>query len=502
MKSEVGAWPTDQIPCGWEWALFSDVFDNVTSNDLKLKQKDYADIGALPVVDQGQELVGGYTDREELTHPSELPVVLFGDHTHCVKYLDFSFVQGADGTKVLKPTACVAPRFAYWAMRTIELPKKGYSRHYKFLRDSEFPIPPLAEQQRIAAKIEALQERSRKAREALSEVGPLLEQFRQSLLSAAFRGDLTADWRATHPDVEPATELFKRIRQERRLKWERDELDEYAARGKQPPKGWRDKYTEPEPINGGESAILPELPDGWGWASADELTAIGRPIVYGIIKPGPDTPGGVPYVRITEMKDRKVHVNDLRRCNPEREGQFKRARIRSGDILISKDGATYGMVAIVPDEADGANITQHVMRYSLFPDVNNEFIAYVIESPACQKWIDGQIKGMAMPGINVGDFRRMPIPVPPSVEQLEIKRRIEEMVTSIRATEALLKASECDLTQLDQSILAKAFRGELVPQDPNDEPASVLLKRIRQQRNAQAAETNGKPKHRIQGREA
>ena len=81
------------------------------------------------------------------------------------------------------------------------------------------------------AKIEALQERSRRAREALAEVGPLLEQFRQSVLAAAFRGDLTADWRAAHPNVEPASELLRRIHAERRRRWEQAELAKYEAKG-------------------------------------------------------------------------------------------------------------------------------------------------------------------------------------------------------------------------------------------------------------------------------
>lgn len=357
----------------------------------------------------------------------------------------------------------------------------------KTLGEINFPTPPLVEQRRIVAKIESLQERSSRARRALSEVGPLLEQFRQSVLRAAFSGRLTADWRAANPNVEPAKELLSRIRTERRNRWEQSELAKYEAKSKQPPKNWQDKYKEPEAINPSEVANLRALPDGWCWASADELTAIERPIIYGIIKPGPDTPGGVPYVRITEMKGRRVHVNDLRRCNPKREEKFKRARLNSGDILISKDGATYGMVAIVPDEAEGANITQHVLRYSVFSEVNNEYIAYVIESPTCQRWIDGQIKGMAMPGINVGDFRRMPIPVPPHDEQPEIRDRIEEFLGSTNTVETALNESESALTQMDQSILAKAFRGELVPQDPRDEPASELLARIREQREAQAA---------------
>src|SRR5262245_51568360 len=125
-----------------------------------------------------------------------------------------------------------------------------------------FPLPPLGEQRRIVAKIEALQERSQRAREALAEVGPLLEQFRQSVLAAAFRGDLTADWRAAHPDIEPASELLHRIRAERRRQWEQAELAKYEAQGQKPPRNWQDKYEEPEM---GYDSDLPELPAGWLW---------------------------------------------------------------------------------------------------------------------------------------------------------------------------------------------------------------------------------------------
>ena len=112
------------------------------------------------------------------------------------------------------------------------------------------------------AKIEALQERSRRAQEALSEVAPLLEQFRQAVLTAAFRGDLTSDWRAAHPDIEPASELLRRICAERRRQWEQAELAKYEAKGQKPPKNWKEKYKEPGPV---DASSLPTLPNGWEW---------------------------------------------------------------------------------------------------------------------------------------------------------------------------------------------------------------------------------------------
>ena len=98
----------------------------------------------------------------------------------------------------------------------------------------------------------------------------LLEQFRQSLLAAAFRGDLTADWRAANPNVEPASELLNRIRQERRQKWEQSELAKYEAKGKVPTKNWQDNYEDPEPVDESE---LPELPYSWCWARSEEVCA-------------------------------------------------------------------------------------------------------------------------------------------------------------------------------------------------------------------------------------
>src|SRR6185503_10682565 len=124
---------------------------------------------------------------------------------------------------------------------------------------------------RIVTKLEALQARSRRAREALDAVPPLLEKLRQSILAAAFRGDLTKDWRSKHEDVEPASELLKRIRIERRKKWEEAELAKMKAKGKAPTDDkWKAKYKEPEPV---DATGLPELPEGWCWASVDDVTA-------------------------------------------------------------------------------------------------------------------------------------------------------------------------------------------------------------------------------------
>lgn len=356
------------------------------------------------------------------------------------------------------------------------------------LKDYPCPVAPMAEQHRIGAKIEALTAKSRRAKEALDAIPSLLDRFRQSVLAAAFRGDLTADWREKNPDVEPAEELLKRIRAERRRRWEEAELAKMRAKGKVPGDDrWKEKYEEPAPVDASE---LPELPEGWVWASTDDVTAPGRPIIYGIIKAGPDVPGGVPYVRVTEVASGQIDVRTLPRCDPARAALFSRATLRAGDILISKDG-TIGKVAFVPPELEGGNITQHVLRLSPTPEVERRFIARMIEAPHSQRWMRGETRGIALQGVNVGDFRRMPIPLAPQAEQRAVVDAIQQALGHLDRMRGILEGAVADMSLLDRAILAKAFRGDLVPQDPNDEPASVLLERLRAEREQNRKPTNG-----------
>lgn len=349
------------------------------------------------------------------------------------------------------------------------------------IRDFSFPLPPRLEQRRILARLMELQLSTRRAREALEQVPALVERFRQSVLASAFRGDLTAEWRERHPDVEPASVLLERIRAERRRRWEEAELEKMRAKGKEPRDDrWKAKYTEPEPV---DATKLPELPAGWAWAAAEDLVAAGRPIIYGIIKPGPEFPGGVPYVRVTEMKNGRIDVAALPRCAPERAKKFARATLLAGDVLVSKDG-TIGKVAIVPPDLEGGNITQHVLRVSPAAGILPEYIARAIEAPLSQNWMHGELKGIGLQGVNVGDFRRMPIPVAPASEQAVLCRVVGAALESLRVQNTACARAGDAIAVLDQAVLAKAFRGELVPQDPNDEPASMLLERIRGERAA------------------
>lgn len=129
---------------------FSSLFADVSAGHVKIKQEDYLESGIFPVIDQGRDLVGGYSNNAECKSPVGPPVIIFGDHTRCVKFVDFPFCVGADGVKVLRPKDGDEPLFLYWWLRLRRIPSAGYSRHYKFLKEAAIRRPSHKEQRQFS----------------------------------------------------------------------------------------------------------------------------------------------------------------------------------------------------------------------------------------------------------------------------------------------------------------------------------------------------------------
>jgi type I restriction enzyme S subunit len=128
---------------------FSKAMSDLTGGQPKVQRRDYLPHGDLPIIDQGQADIAGYSNDPSLAFRGDLPVILFGDHTRSFKYVDFPFALGADGVKVLKPSAQFDPQFIYHFLRSLKLPSLGYSRHFKLLREVSIPWRPISEQRRI-----------------------------------------------------------------------------------------------------------------------------------------------------------------------------------------------------------------------------------------------------------------------------------------------------------------------------------------------------------------
>ena len=345
----------------------------------------------------------------------------------------------------------------------------------QMILEFDIPIPPLNEQRRIVAKIEALKARSQRVKEELEAIAPLLDQFRQSVLAAAFRGDLTADWREKNPDIEPASVLLERIRAERRRRWEEAELEKMKAQGKTPKDDkWKEKYKKPESV---DDSQLPELPDGWCWVTADECTSL---ITDGEHATPERSDEGVYLLSARNVLNGKLSFEKVDFV-PEYVYQKleKRLKLEAGDVLLSCSG-TVGRSCVAPPALRCAFVRSVAILKPLFE--MGEYLSLAIRSPYLQAQIEKKKTQTAQSNIFQGRIKTLAIPVAPFDEQKVIVRAIAQSFRMIENVEQVVEDAKNRGTNLDQSILAKAFRGELVPQDPNDEPASVLLERIRAER--------------------
>ncbi|MGI9499622.1 MAG: restriction endonuclease subunit S [Geminicoccaceae bacterium] len=333
----------------------------------------------------------------------------------------------------------------------------------------ELPLPPLAEQRRIVAKLDRLSARSTAARDHLARIPKLATRAKQALLAAAFRGEMTRDWRVSSSSEESSDEFVSLLGNQRKA------LSEQSGN----PRSRRiTSSAHPRiPVN------LEGLSHSWRTTTLEELTNPLRLIQYGILKPGQDVVDGVPYVKVLNIKKGRIELEKIRRTTREIHGSYMRSSLKSGDLLLSIRG-TVGRLGFVPEELDGGNITQDSVRIDILPEVNPRFIYWYLHSPFAQTYFAVNMKGMAVRGINVGDVRPMEVPITNRPEQDEVVRRIDLAFAHIDRLAAEAMHACHLLDRLDEQLLAKAFRGDLVPQDPANEPAEALLARIREARAA------------------
>ena len=337
---------------------------------------------------------------------------------------------------------------------------EGDRPRVKFEQLSKFTLnlPPRAEQTRIVAKLEELLSDLDAGVAELKAAQKKLAQYRQSLLKAAVEGALTAAWRTQHQPTETGAQLLQRILQERRARWEARQLAKFAEQGKTPPKDWQKKY--PEPVQPDTSG-LPELPQGWVWATAEMLFSW----------------GSGDFLPASAQIDGDYPVYGGNGIN----GRHNAANVGHATIVIGRVGAHCGNVFRTESAA-------WVTDNAIYATAKNEFITWAHSELTMQAANLGSgSKGGAQPFISQKILNDTFIALPPIREQ---ERILEEYVVALNSNEEMAASIAISLQQSTaqrQNILRAAFSGQLVPQDPHDEPASALLERIRAERAAQGA---------------
>ena len=345
-------------------------------------------------------------------------------------------------------------------------------------------LPPLAEQERIVDRIDELFSSIEAGERAIEQARAGVARYRKAILKAAVTGELTADWRIENPAKESAKDLLARILTARFEAWEKSELAKLDAKGKARPeteKQWekfRERYKEPtEP----DITKLPAIPDSWTWATVDILCP--DDTANGISVAGSLEPPGIPALRLDAItpngfdysKRRYIDISDKKAASMAvREGHLYVSRAngskeRMGKAILAKKPPE---LIVYPDT---------IIRFGILP----EFVVWVSmswKSYLVRGFLEEKAKTSAgIWKIAQSDIKPMPISVPPTNEQAEIVNRVEQALSKADAVEATLDAQSRAAKALKQAVLKTAFEGKLVPQNPKDEPASELLKRIKEE---------------------
>jgi type I restriction enzyme, S subunit len=359
-----------------------------------------------------------------------------------------------------------------------------------------FPVPiaPSSEQARIADRIDELFTDIAAGVAALERVRRNLTRYRSAVLHAAVTGRLTAAWRAQHgPPDEPGPKLLERILAERRRQWEERTLAKYARDGREPPKNWRERYEEPvRPKTDGPSG----LPDGWCWATLDQLSYVTGGLAKNQKEAGGPGMRDVPYLRVANVQRGYLDLEQIKTISAKKE-DIAELRLKPGDVLFTEGGDRdkLGRGWVWEGQIEECIHQNHVFRARPYSgDMRGELLSHAGNSYG-QFWFQQNGKqSVNLASISLGVLRQFPAPVPPAAEQAAIVEGVQEKLSQIDALETEIEHGLARAARLRQAVLKAAFEGRLVPQDPSDEPAGELLARIKAEREtaAAAAEANGK----------
>lgn len=353
-------------------------------------------------------------------------------------------------------------------------------------------LPPIAEQTRIVEKLEELLSDLDAGVAELKAAQKKLAQYRQALLKAAVEGALTAEWRAARTgEHETGAQLLARILTERRRRWEEKQLAKFEQQGKTPPKGWQDKYPEPVPP---DTTDLPALPEGWVWASLDMLGEIVSGVAKGTKRDPAIVVREAPYLRVANVQRGYLDLKEVKTIFAT-ERDIEELTLRSGDVLFNEGGDRdkLGRGWVWRDEVANCIHQNHVFRMRPYlPEIAPELVSHYGNTFG-KFWFQSAGKQTTnLASINMSILRAFPVPLAPAAEQKVI---LPTLIAQLEALDDQAMAVELGLKQSEaqrQNLLKAAFSGQLVPQDPNDEPAGVLLERIRAERATSEKRTRGR----------
>lgn len=393
----------EQKTSNWQTKKLGEVCDKISLNKIKIKQKDYLLQGKFPVIDQGQNIIGGYFDDENLVVPNEPPFIIFGDHTKVKKFIAFKFIAGADGVKVLKAKENVLPKFLFYLLHTIKIENKGYARHFQLLEKESFLFPEdLETQHAIVSKIEELFSELDKGIAELKTAQQQLKTYRQSVLKSAFEGKLT-----------------------------------------------------------NENIINGELPEGW---EIKKLNQVAKIISGFAFKSSDFISKGIPVVKISNIGYSEFIWKDQQYLPEKFLISNSDFILKSDDLLIALTRPITNNTTKICLYPKNTNIGLLNQRVACIKEIqlNKKYLFLYFQTNNFKEYIRTKFSETLQPNLSPKDLAITPIPLPSPEEQNRIVQEIESRLSVADKMEQSIQKNLQKAEALRQSILKKAFCGELV----------------------------------------
>jgi type I restriction enzyme S subunit len=486
----------NKLPDNWVECRFGDVAK--IHNGYAFATKDFRRNNGVPLIKQSQ-LNGDkvdltkcvYLDKGFLETKKDFVLkkgdVLIGMSGSvgkmCLYDLDFPALQNQRTGKAVPSSETLLNKKLFWYfLSTIEriLLEKGKGLGVanvsaNDIEDLVFALPPLAEQHRIVSRLDAVMQKVESNKQRLEKIPKLLKRFRQSVLAAGVSGKLTDDWREGNKDAKNIFDGIERIVEQRKLNYE-NLIDEMSLLGKSKPR-------KPQNIIPTVS-ISDDFPASWGIMTLSDISSIKQYSMssgpFGSSLGTKDYRAtGVPVVRGQNIQGGVFIAKNFVFISEEKAIELTRSSAIPNDIVIVAVGVGVGNAAIIPNEIERIILSQNCNKFSLdFKIVAPKFILYNLQVSSIKEQMDEATTDTAREFLSLTNLKKLLLPIPPLEEQDEIVRRVEQLFAFADKIEVRYTKAKTMLDKLPQSILAKAFRGELVPQNKDDEPARVLLEKI------------------------
>ena len=454
------------LPENWCWTRLGKITNVVGGGTPSSSKKEYYDNGTIPWLSPAD--LSGYSDiyisrgQKNITElglskssarlmPKDT-VLLSSRAPIGYVAIASNSISTNQGFKNFLPSDAFYSRFLYWYLKSSKSLLESYASGTTFLELSgskasmvEFPLPPLPEQKRIVHRIESLFAKLDEAKEKIQQVLDGAEMRKAAILHKAFTGELTKTWRREN-NITTTDDVNRE-----KLSKECEEYD-----------------------------IPYEIPDEWRWVTFNEVcTFIGS----GVTPKGGQavyTDSGIPFIRSQNVLNGKLDLSDVAYISDEINEKMKRTQIIGGETLLNITGASIGRSCYVPQEQSVGNVNQHVCILRFKNYINGYIPQLWLNSPKMQEFINFNQVGQTRQALNFKQIRGIYFPLPPLQEQLEMVRIIKYEINKLDVVCNSLANLAVNIDTIKKSILAKAFRGELGTNNPNEDSALNLLKEVLQ----------------------